>query len=315
MLLVTYKYSSIGRFASADTIVPDPASPQSYNRYAYTLNNPLKYTDPSGHFTEEAIQNHIWDICGISWTCFDTTLANWQSDNGFWNMLRAAQAGDYIFGENCILRCEGFEATFLGKGDTMLTGIRFSQLSCNNKPCTNPQWKTRTGFKLSHIQTGKRIERYGTENNLYWGGAVLFQPGGGIRNVILNLAHTTFTTPNLFGETLRSSRGVDYTGGALAAGVCAYSGVGIVFIPACEMVGEEIMSNVVEHSFRTYPSDTEVLAVSTGFAFGGNFNHSDFGPMADSITVTAWGYRSFVTTIGHDKPNGQQQSHIIRLKA
>lgn len=28
--------SSIGRFASADTIVPDPASPQSYNRYTHT---------------------------------------------------------------------------------------------------------------------------------------------------------------------------------------------------------------------------------------------------------------------------------------
>ena len=34
---------------SADTIVPDPSNPQSYNRYAYTLNNPLRYTDPSGH--------------------------------------------------------------------------------------------------------------------------------------------------------------------------------------------------------------------------------------------------------------------------
>ena len=34
----------IARFASADTIVPDPASPQSFNRYAYTLNNPMTHT-------------------------------------------------------------------------------------------------------------------------------------------------------------------------------------------------------------------------------------------------------------------------------
>jgi hypothetical protein len=33
----------------ADTVVPSPANPQTLNRYAYTLNNPLKYTDPSGH--------------------------------------------------------------------------------------------------------------------------------------------------------------------------------------------------------------------------------------------------------------------------
>ncbi len=26
------------------------ANPQALNRYAYTLNNPLRYTDPTGHF-------------------------------------------------------------------------------------------------------------------------------------------------------------------------------------------------------------------------------------------------------------------------
>jgi len=39
----------IGRFASADTIVPNPASPQSYNRYSYVLNSPVNFTDPTGH--------------------------------------------------------------------------------------------------------------------------------------------------------------------------------------------------------------------------------------------------------------------------
>jgi len=44
-----YYDSSIGRFISADSIVPDAADPQNLNRYSYVLNNPLKYTDPSGH--------------------------------------------------------------------------------------------------------------------------------------------------------------------------------------------------------------------------------------------------------------------------
>ncbi|MFP4345125.1 MAG: RHS repeat-associated core domain-containing protein, partial [Anaerolineales bacterium] len=44
-----YYDPALGRFISADTIVPDPANPQSLNRYAYVYNNPLKYTDPSGH--------------------------------------------------------------------------------------------------------------------------------------------------------------------------------------------------------------------------------------------------------------------------
>lgn len=44
-----YYVPGIGRFASADSIVPDPTDPQSLNRYAYVRNNPLKYTDPDGH--------------------------------------------------------------------------------------------------------------------------------------------------------------------------------------------------------------------------------------------------------------------------
>ena len=37
------------RMVSPDTIVPDAKDPQSFNRYSYALNNPVKYTDPSGH--------------------------------------------------------------------------------------------------------------------------------------------------------------------------------------------------------------------------------------------------------------------------
>jgi RHS repeat-associated protein len=44
-----YYDPSIGRFISADTIVPDPYNPQTLNRYSYCINNPLKYVDPTGH--------------------------------------------------------------------------------------------------------------------------------------------------------------------------------------------------------------------------------------------------------------------------
>jgi RHS repeat-associated protein len=46
-----YYDSVLGRFLSPDTIVPDPADPSSFNRYSYVLNNPLKYTDPTGNNT------------------------------------------------------------------------------------------------------------------------------------------------------------------------------------------------------------------------------------------------------------------------
>ncbi|RTL57719.1 MAG: hypothetical protein EKK46_02675 [Rhodocyclaceae bacterium] len=41
---------TIGRFMSADPNIQSPSDIQSYNRYAYGLNNPLMYTDPSGYF-------------------------------------------------------------------------------------------------------------------------------------------------------------------------------------------------------------------------------------------------------------------------
>jgi hypothetical protein len=38
----------VGRFLSPDPYIQDPSFSQSYNRYAYALNNPLKFTDYSG---------------------------------------------------------------------------------------------------------------------------------------------------------------------------------------------------------------------------------------------------------------------------
>jgi RHS repeat-associated protein len=39
----------LGRFLSADPNIQAPLNSQSHNRYSYVLNNPLKYTDPSGY--------------------------------------------------------------------------------------------------------------------------------------------------------------------------------------------------------------------------------------------------------------------------
>ncbi|GAB4580235.1 MAG: hypothetical protein Fur0022_29740 [Anaerolineales bacterium] len=39
--------------AQADSIVPGAGNPLAFDRYAYTLNNPLRYTDPTGHASEE----------------------------------------------------------------------------------------------------------------------------------------------------------------------------------------------------------------------------------------------------------------------
>jgi RHS repeat-associated protein len=44
-----YYDPELARFISPDPIVPSAGDPQSHNRYSYVRNNPVKYTDPTGH--------------------------------------------------------------------------------------------------------------------------------------------------------------------------------------------------------------------------------------------------------------------------
>lgn len=54
-------------FLSVDNYVQDPSSTQNFNRYAYCLNNPLKYVDPSGDFLTWCF-NHLGFSLGINLT-------------------------------------------------------------------------------------------------------------------------------------------------------------------------------------------------------------------------------------------------------
>ena len=44
-----YYDPTLRRFTQPDTIIPNPHNPQDLNRYTYTRNNPVLYTDPDGH--------------------------------------------------------------------------------------------------------------------------------------------------------------------------------------------------------------------------------------------------------------------------
>jgi RHS repeat-associated protein len=56
----------INRFLQPDTVVPSPVIPQSWNKYSYAENNPIKYRDPSGHWVETA-----FDIISLGMTIND----------------------------------------------------------------------------------------------------------------------------------------------------------------------------------------------------------------------------------------------------
>jgi RHS repeat-associated protein len=39
----------LNHFTQPDSIIPNPANPQNWNRFSYARNNPVRYNDPTGH--------------------------------------------------------------------------------------------------------------------------------------------------------------------------------------------------------------------------------------------------------------------------
>ena len=88
----------IGRFISADTLVPDPAAPQAFNRYAYVLGNPLRYSDPTGHLTEDEIRNYFGFEAGGGLTLLQVMLNAWKDQEFLvdWLLHHDTHFGDVI---------------------------------------------------------------------------------------------------------------------------------------------------------------------------------------------------------------------------
>jgi len=72
-----YYLPEVGRFISADTIVPEAEEPQSYNRYAYAQNDPVNFTDPTGHCTNNYEAGSAdMDTCVAGWNAVVNYLSS-----------------------------------------------------------------------------------------------------------------------------------------------------------------------------------------------------------------------------------------------
>ncbi len=61
--------TALGRFAQADSLIPQPGSPLAWDRYAYTQNNPVNFNDPSGH-VQGCADGDLGGGCGNDGTSF-----------------------------------------------------------------------------------------------------------------------------------------------------------------------------------------------------------------------------------------------------
>ncbi|OJV19707.1 MAG: hypothetical protein BGO21_21840 [Dyadobacter sp. 50-39] len=87
----------VGRVLSPDNFVQNPYSTQGYNRYSYVMNNPLKYTDPSGQvvfiipqigFGKNGFSLGLEIGVGIPGVLSASATAgyNFKSEKGYWSV-------------------------------------------------------------------------------------------------------------------------------------------------------------------------------------------------------------------------------------
>ena len=117
----------LGRFLSPDPFVQAPTDPQNYNRYSYCLNNPLKYTDPSGEI--------FWVIGAIIGGLNAAHIADNLKRTGndkFWTIVGGAAIGALNV---CCAQALGelVSVTWSGAISNAISDVGFSLLSDNNE--------------------------------------------------------------------------------------------------------------------------------------------------------------------------------------
>ncbi len=77
---------ALGRFLSPDPFVQSPAHSQSFNRYAYVMNNPMNHVDPSGYFSVAVAIATAAITSGVAKIAFEF----WGHSSGFRNLYEIA---------------------------------------------------------------------------------------------------------------------------------------------------------------------------------------------------------------------------------
>jgi RHS repeat-associated protein len=84
----------IGRFVQADSIIPNVADPQSWNRFAYVYNSPIDLTDPIGNFGK-CRDGQSGYSCKITQNKVRALEKKWDEEAAAKNAAEAAKREDF----------------------------------------------------------------------------------------------------------------------------------------------------------------------------------------------------------------------------
>lgn len=208
-----YYDPSLNRFLSSDTIVPDPTDPQSLNRYSYVNNNPLKYSDPSGHCAEpipvndpieheqnaeiyecQRIRGEIYDIYGVSatgvWELFEMivlqlTLGDMASGLGGASIVKA------VFQHTTVIRVDDESSGIVTDPFFIRVGDAFFNRIYNDgrqEYLGQDASRFRMLHEFAHILDARGGFAFSTGLERHTGGRTVTKIGGRECGVVLELA-------------------------------------------------------------------------------------------------------------------------------
>jgi RHS repeat-associated protein len=196
-----YYDPDVGRFISADPTVQQPGDPQTFNRYSYCRNNPIRYVDPTGYgwflafliaafitaFAEMAI--HVFNIQG--------TVAK---------IIRIAAAAVSAFAGGVHLGLQGVKLgtsviSAAGTSATLQTGVGRKMIRGFAKQLQEFGINMRVAYMMASTIT------YATVNSIYnMGLSLATQPKAGAGVVRKEISQDTWMKSERYAE-LRANEG------------------------------------------------------------------------------------------------------------
>ena len=92
----------LNHFTQPDTIIADPYNPMAWNRYAYANYNPIKYTDPTGHFVWIAVGAIIGAAISYGIQVYDNYDSGMSGSEAWTDVSIAEIVGGAIIGASVV---------------------------------------------------------------------------------------------------------------------------------------------------------------------------------------------------------------------
>ncbi len=126
----------LGRFIQPDTVVPGAGNPQALNRYAYVVNNPLRYTDLTGHIANDPNElNRADEILRVLHNEYNVTI---DKDWGMLGIGSIWNPGSWRLAElETVLKGVQDLAQLMGRAEQFrnnLGGVRIMRQAMKNTP-------------------------------------------------------------------------------------------------------------------------------------------------------------------------------------